>query len=58
MPLERGETQNWLRPGGPTCLRPNSTSHHTKPHQNTLHYINEHFEPHGKDIVNPIPFFS
>uniref|UniRef100_A0A5K3EJ27 Uncharacterized protein n=1 Tax=Mesocestoides corti TaxID=53468 RepID=A0A5K3EJ27_MESCO len=22
MPLERRETQDWLRPGGPICLRP------------------------------------
>uniref|UniRef100_A0A5K3FX69 Transmembrane protein n=1 Tax=Mesocestoides corti TaxID=53468 RepID=A0A5K3FX69_MESCO len=28
MPLERRETQDWLRPGGPTCLRPNMTPHH------------------------------
>uniref|UniRef100_A0A5K3EX44 Valine--tRNA ligase n=1 Tax=Mesocestoides corti TaxID=53468 RepID=A0A5K3EX44_MESCO len=25
MPLERIETQDWLRPGGPICLRPNPT---------------------------------
>uniref|UniRef100_A0A5K3EN83 Progestin and adipoQ receptor family member 3 n=1 Tax=Mesocestoides corti TaxID=53468 RepID=A0A5K3EN83_MESCO len=23
--LEHGETENWLRPGGPICLRPNPT---------------------------------
>uniref|UniRef100_A0A5K3FX09 Transposase n=1 Tax=Mesocestoides corti TaxID=53468 RepID=A0A5K3FX09_MESCO len=22
------ETQDWLRPGGPICLRPNPTPHH------------------------------
>uniref|UniRef100_A0A5K3EVN2 Phosphatidylinositol-glycan biosynthesis class X protein n=1 Tax=Mesocestoides corti TaxID=53468 RepID=A0A5K3EVN2_MESCO len=27
MPLERRETQDWLRPGGRTCLRPNPTPH-------------------------------
>uniref|UniRef100_A0A5K3FST2 Alternative protein n=1 Tax=Mesocestoides corti TaxID=53468 RepID=A0A5K3FST2_MESCO len=27
MPLERRGTQDWLRPGGPTCLRPNPTPH-------------------------------
>uniref|UniRef100_A0A5K3EKK6 Alternative protein n=1 Tax=Mesocestoides corti TaxID=53468 RepID=A0A5K3EKK6_MESCO len=27
MPLEHTETQDWLRPGGPTCLRPDSTPH-------------------------------
>uniref|UniRef100_A0A5K3FWN9 Alternative protein n=1 Tax=Mesocestoides corti TaxID=53468 RepID=A0A5K3FWN9_MESCO len=27
MPLEHTETQDWLRPGGPTCLRPNPTPH-------------------------------
>uniref|UniRef100_A0A5K3FQL6 HSL_N domain-containing protein n=1 Tax=Mesocestoides corti TaxID=53468 RepID=A0A5K3FQL6_MESCO len=32
MPLERRGTQDWLRPGGPTCLRPNPTPHHTTPH--------------------------
>uniref|UniRef100_A0A5K3FY63 Uncharacterized protein n=1 Tax=Mesocestoides corti TaxID=53468 RepID=A0A5K3FY63_MESCO len=25
MPLDRRETRDWLRPGGPTCLRPNPT---------------------------------
>uniref|UniRef100_A0A5K3FMZ4 Transposase n=1 Tax=Mesocestoides corti TaxID=53468 RepID=A0A5K3FMZ4_MESCO len=25
MPLDRGETRDWLRPGGPTCLRPGPT---------------------------------
>uniref|UniRef100_A0A5K3EV96 DDE_5 domain-containing protein n=1 Tax=Mesocestoides corti TaxID=53468 RepID=A0A5K3EV96_MESCO len=25
MPLERRETQDWLRPGGPTCLNPDPT---------------------------------
>uniref|UniRef100_A0A5K3EPZ0 Glycoprotein n=1 Tax=Mesocestoides corti TaxID=53468 RepID=A0A5K3EPZ0_MESCO len=29
MPLERRGTQDWLRPGDPTCLRPNPTPHHT-----------------------------
>uniref|UniRef100_A0A5K3FQG3 Retrotransposon protein, putative, unclassified n=1 Tax=Mesocestoides corti TaxID=53468 RepID=A0A5K3FQG3_MESCO len=29
MPLDRRETRDWLRPGGPTCLRPNPTPHHT-----------------------------
>uniref|UniRef100_A0A5K3FGU7 Uncharacterized protein n=1 Tax=Mesocestoides corti TaxID=53468 RepID=A0A5K3FGU7_MESCO len=28
MPLELRETQDWLRPGGPTCLRPKPTPHH------------------------------
>uniref|UniRef100_A0A5K3FZ76 Aa_trans domain-containing protein n=2 Tax=Mesocestoides corti TaxID=53468 RepID=A0A5K3FZ76_MESCO len=28
MPLEHRETRDWLRPGGPTCLRPNPTPHH------------------------------
>uniref|UniRef100_A0A5K3G2Y8 Secreted protein n=1 Tax=Mesocestoides corti TaxID=53468 RepID=A0A5K3G2Y8_MESCO len=33
VPLERREIQDWLRPGGPTCLRPNPTPHHnTSPH--------------------------
>uniref|UniRef100_A0A5K3EYW8 Sema domain-containing protein n=1 Tax=Mesocestoides corti TaxID=53468 RepID=A0A5K3EYW8_MESCO len=27
MPLEHRETQDWLRPGGPTCLRPDPTPH-------------------------------
>uniref|UniRef100_A0A5K3FNU2 Uncharacterized protein n=1 Tax=Mesocestoides corti TaxID=53468 RepID=A0A5K3FNU2_MESCO len=27
MPLDRRETQDWLRSGGPTCLRPNPTPH-------------------------------
>uniref|UniRef100_A0A5K3FLK2 Os01g0778700 protein n=1 Tax=Mesocestoides corti TaxID=53468 RepID=A0A5K3FLK2_MESCO len=27
MPLDRRETRDWLRPGGPTCLRPNPTPH-------------------------------
>uniref|UniRef100_A0A5K3FW23 Uncharacterized protein n=1 Tax=Mesocestoides corti TaxID=53468 RepID=A0A5K3FW23_MESCO len=27
MPLEHRETQDWLGPGGPTCLRPNPTPH-------------------------------
>uniref|UniRef100_A0A5K3FTN6 Secreted protein n=1 Tax=Mesocestoides corti TaxID=53468 RepID=A0A5K3FTN6_MESCO len=27
MPLDRRETQDWLRPGGPICLRPNPTPH-------------------------------
>uniref|UniRef100_A0A5K3G221 IS701 family transposase n=1 Tax=Mesocestoides corti TaxID=53468 RepID=A0A5K3G221_MESCO len=25
MPLEHRETRDWLRPGGPTCLRPDPT---------------------------------
>uniref|UniRef100_A0A5K3F8E1 Uncharacterized protein n=1 Tax=Mesocestoides corti TaxID=53468 RepID=A0A5K3F8E1_MESCO len=25
MPLEHREAQDWLRPGGPTCLRPDPT---------------------------------
>uniref|UniRef100_A0A5K3EMT4 Oxidoreductase n=1 Tax=Mesocestoides corti TaxID=53468 RepID=A0A5K3EMT4_MESCO len=29
MPLDRRETRYWLRSGGPTCLRPNPTPHHT-----------------------------
>uniref|UniRef100_A0A5K3G2K9 Uncharacterized protein n=1 Tax=Mesocestoides corti TaxID=53468 RepID=A0A5K3G2K9_MESCO len=29
MPLDRRETKDWLRPGGPTCLRPNPTPHCT-----------------------------
>uniref|UniRef100_A0A5K3G2S1 Secreted protein n=1 Tax=Mesocestoides corti TaxID=53468 RepID=A0A5K3G2S1_MESCO len=28
MPLDCRETQDWLRPGGPICLRPNPTPHH------------------------------
>uniref|UniRef100_A0A5K3EYY7 Protein with signal anchor n=1 Tax=Mesocestoides corti TaxID=53468 RepID=A0A5K3EYY7_MESCO len=32
MPLDRRETRDWLRPGGPTCLRPNPTPHHTFAH--------------------------
>uniref|UniRef100_A0A5K3ET65 Uncharacterized protein n=1 Tax=Mesocestoides corti TaxID=53468 RepID=A0A5K3ET65_MESCO len=28
MPLDRRETQDWLRPGGPTSLRPNPTPHY------------------------------
>uniref|UniRef100_A0A5K3FMC0 Transposase n=1 Tax=Mesocestoides corti TaxID=53468 RepID=A0A5K3FMC0_MESCO len=27
MPLDCRETQDWLRSGGPTCLRPNPTPH-------------------------------
>uniref|UniRef100_A0A5K3EM78 G_PROTEIN_RECEP_F1_2 domain-containing protein n=1 Tax=Mesocestoides corti TaxID=53468 RepID=A0A5K3EM78_MESCO len=27
MPLDCRETQDWLRPGGPICLRPNPTPH-------------------------------
>uniref|UniRef100_A0A5K3FYV1 Transposase n=1 Tax=Mesocestoides corti TaxID=53468 RepID=A0A5K3FYV1_MESCO len=27
MPLDRRETRDWLRPGGPKCLRPNPTPH-------------------------------
>uniref|UniRef100_A0A5K3EVU5 Integron gene cassette protein n=1 Tax=Mesocestoides corti TaxID=53468 RepID=A0A5K3EVU5_MESCO len=27
MPLEHRETQDWLRPGGPTCLRLDPTPH-------------------------------
>uniref|UniRef100_A0A5K3FVR8 Uncharacterized protein n=1 Tax=Mesocestoides corti TaxID=53468 RepID=A0A5K3FVR8_MESCO len=30
MPLEPRETRDWLRPGGPTCLRPDPTPHHTQ----------------------------
>uniref|UniRef100_A0A5K3F1S5 Uncharacterized protein n=1 Tax=Mesocestoides corti TaxID=53468 RepID=A0A5K3F1S5_MESCO len=33
-PLERRGTQDWLRPGGPTCLLPDTSPHHIK-----LHYI-------------------
>uniref|UniRef100_A0A5K3G0E2 Uncharacterized protein n=1 Tax=Mesocestoides corti TaxID=53468 RepID=A0A5K3G0E2_MESCO len=29
MPLDRRETRDWLRPGGPTCPRPNPTPHHS-----------------------------
>uniref|UniRef100_A0A5K3FX41 Uncharacterized protein n=1 Tax=Mesocestoides corti TaxID=53468 RepID=A0A5K3FX41_MESCO len=29
MPLDRRETRDWLRPGGPICLRPHPTPHHT-----------------------------
>uniref|UniRef100_A0A5K3FP88 inositol-polyphosphate 5-phosphatase n=1 Tax=Mesocestoides corti TaxID=53468 RepID=A0A5K3FP88_MESCO len=29
MPLDRRETRDYLRPGGPICLRPNPTPHHT-----------------------------
>uniref|UniRef100_A0A5K3F814 Uncharacterized protein n=1 Tax=Mesocestoides corti TaxID=53468 RepID=A0A5K3F814_MESCO len=29
MPLDRRETRDWLLPGGPTCLRPDPTPHHT-----------------------------
>uniref|UniRef100_A0A5K3FIL5 Uncharacterized protein n=1 Tax=Mesocestoides corti TaxID=53468 RepID=A0A5K3FIL5_MESCO len=29
MPLNRRETRDWLRPGGPTCLRPNPTPHYS-----------------------------
>uniref|UniRef100_A0A5K3EN08 Uncharacterized protein n=1 Tax=Mesocestoides corti TaxID=53468 RepID=A0A5K3EN08_MESCO len=29
MPLDRRETRDWLRPGGPTCLRPDPTPQHT-----------------------------
>uniref|UniRef100_A0A5K3FUI5 Serine/arginine repetitive matrix protein 1-like n=1 Tax=Mesocestoides corti TaxID=53468 RepID=A0A5K3FUI5_MESCO len=32
MPLDRRETRDWLRPGGPTCLRPGPTPHHTTSH--------------------------
>uniref|UniRef100_A0A5K3FVC5 Uncharacterized protein n=1 Tax=Mesocestoides corti TaxID=53468 RepID=A0A5K3FVC5_MESCO len=28
MPLEHRETQDWLSPGGPICLRPNPSPHH------------------------------
>uniref|UniRef100_A0A5K3FCG2 PRORP domain-containing protein n=1 Tax=Mesocestoides corti TaxID=53468 RepID=A0A5K3FCG2_MESCO len=28
MPLDRRETRDWPRPGGPTCLRPNPTPHY------------------------------
>uniref|UniRef100_A0A5K3ESW3 Uncharacterized protein n=1 Tax=Mesocestoides corti TaxID=53468 RepID=A0A5K3ESW3_MESCO len=27
MPLERRETHDWLRPGGPICLRPQTSPH-------------------------------
>uniref|UniRef100_A0A5K3G2B7 Secreted protein n=1 Tax=Mesocestoides corti TaxID=53468 RepID=A0A5K3G2B7_MESCO len=27
MSVEHMETQDWLRPGGPKCLRPNPTPH-------------------------------
>uniref|UniRef100_A0A5K3EPI5 cDNA n=1 Tax=Mesocestoides corti TaxID=53468 RepID=A0A5K3EPI5_MESCO len=33
-PLELRETRDWLRPGRPTCLRPNPTPHH-KRHRST-----------------------
>uniref|UniRef100_A0A5K3G0H9 Uncharacterized protein n=1 Tax=Mesocestoides corti TaxID=53468 RepID=A0A5K3G0H9_MESCO len=29
MPLDCRETRDWLRPGGPTCLRPDPTPYHT-----------------------------
>uniref|UniRef100_A0A5K3FL37 Secreted protein n=1 Tax=Mesocestoides corti TaxID=53468 RepID=A0A5K3FL37_MESCO len=32
MPLEHKETQDCLRPGGPTCVRPDLTPHHTTTH--------------------------
>uniref|UniRef100_A0A5K3FVT9 SAM-dependent MTase TRM10-type domain-containing protein n=1 Tax=Mesocestoides corti TaxID=53468 RepID=A0A5K3FVT9_MESCO len=35
MPLDRRETRDWLRPGGPTCLRPDPTPHHNT--RATLH---------------------
>ncbi|VDD74774.1 unnamed protein product [Mesocestoides corti] len=33
MPLERRGTQDWLRPGCPTCLRPDPSPHYTAPPQ-------------------------
>uniref|UniRef100_A0A5K3FE99 Transposase n=1 Tax=Mesocestoides corti TaxID=53468 RepID=A0A5K3FE99_MESCO len=39
MPLDRRETRDWLRPGGPTCLRPNPT-----PLQNTRALISQVFQ--------------
>uniref|UniRef100_A0A5K3FAZ5 Uncharacterized protein n=1 Tax=Mesocestoides corti TaxID=53468 RepID=A0A5K3FAZ5_MESCO len=30
MPLDRRETRDWLRPGGPTCLRPDPTPQYTE----------------------------
>uniref|UniRef100_A0A5K3G5C2 Uncharacterized protein n=1 Tax=Mesocestoides corti TaxID=53468 RepID=A0A5K3G5C2_MESCO len=41
MPLDRRETRGWLRPGGPTCLRPNPTPHHTTPRRTTLHHTTQ-----------------
>uniref|UniRef100_A0A5K3FLM2 Uncharacterized protein n=1 Tax=Mesocestoides corti TaxID=53468 RepID=A0A5K3FLM2_MESCO len=32
MPLEHRETQDWLRLGGPTYLRPDPTPHHSSTH--------------------------
>ncbi|VDD78461.1 unnamed protein product [Mesocestoides corti] len=37
MPLDRRETRDWLRPGGPTCLRPNPTPHHTTSYNRRPH---------------------
>uniref|UniRef100_A0A5K3FAG5 Uncharacterized protein n=1 Tax=Mesocestoides corti TaxID=53468 RepID=A0A5K3FAG5_MESCO len=31
LPLELRGTQDWLRPGGPICLRPELLPHHTTP---------------------------
>uniref|UniRef100_A0A5K3ET85 Uncharacterized protein n=1 Tax=Mesocestoides corti TaxID=53468 RepID=A0A5K3ET85_MESCO len=36
MPLDRRETRDWLRPGSPTCLRPDPT-----PLQNTRALIGQ-----------------
>uniref|UniRef100_A0A5K3FKG6 CHCH domain-containing protein n=1 Tax=Mesocestoides corti TaxID=53468 RepID=A0A5K3FKG6_MESCO len=36
MPLDRRETRDWLRPGGPTCLCPNPTPHHTTLQQHVV----------------------
>uniref|UniRef100_A0A5K3FQ83 Serine/threonine-protein phosphatase 2A 55 kDa regulatory subunit B n=1 Tax=Mesocestoides corti TaxID=53468 RepID=A0A5K3FQ83_MESCO len=47
MPLDRRETRDWLRPGGPTCLRPNPTPHHGLP----IH----HHKPGGPICLRPNP---
>uniref|UniRef100_A0A5K3FZM9 HCO3_cotransp domain-containing protein n=1 Tax=Mesocestoides corti TaxID=53468 RepID=A0A5K3FZM9_MESCO len=41
VPLEHRETRDWLRPGGPTCLRPDPTPHHTT-HRHTTQYCAPH----------------
>uniref|UniRef100_A0A5K3G049 Uncharacterized protein n=1 Tax=Mesocestoides corti TaxID=53468 RepID=A0A5K3G049_MESCO len=41
MLLDRRETRDWLRPGGPTCLRPDLTPHYT-PHYTTPQYPSTH----------------
>uniref|UniRef100_A0A5K3F1P7 Uncharacterized protein n=1 Tax=Mesocestoides corti TaxID=53468 RepID=A0A5K3F1P7_MESCO len=48
MPLDRRETRDWLRPGGPTCSFPNPTPHHI------VEYLSPN-KPGGPICLRPDP---